>query len=84
LSDTFDSFRAVAVKLVTIVAALLLMIAADPAVAPAAAAGQQAERVEVGDTAIDFTLQSIDGQTYRLGDLRGEKTAIIIFFRGTW
>lgn len=50
----------------------------------AAATGQQAERVAVGDTAIDFTMQSIDGETYTLSDLRGEKNAIVIFFRGTW
>lgn len=44
----------------------------------------QAERVAVGDEAIDFALESIDGASYRLSDLRGDKNAIVIFFRGTW
>ena len=57
---------------------ILLMSAAAITVAA------QAERVAVGEEAIDFTLESIDGETYRLGDLRGEKNAVIIFFRGTW
>ncbi len=52
--------------------------------AAATTAAPQAERVAVGDEAIDFTMESIDGETYRLSDLRGEKNAIIIFFRGTW
>ncbi len=60
---------------------LILSLALVPAVAGAA---QQAARVAVGDEVIDFTLQSIDGETYSLADLRGEKTAIVIFFRGTW
>ncbi len=60
---------------------LVLSLALVPLVAGAA---QQAARVAVGDEAIDFTMQSIDGETYSLADLRGEKTAIVIFFRGTW
>jgi len=44
----------------------------------------QAERVAVGDQAIDFALESIDGESYRLSELHGEKNVIVIFFRGTW
>lgn len=51
---------------------------------PQSASATQAERVALGDEAIDFTMESIDGETYRLSDLRGEKSVIIIFFRGTW
>ena len=49
-----------------------------------ATAGTQAERVAVGDEAIDFSLESIDGESYRLSELRGQKNAILIFFRGAW
>lgn len=70
-------------------AVLLISVAALTAAPQGASATQstaptQAERVAVGDEAIDFTLQSIDGETYHLSDLRGEKNAIIIFFRGAW
>ncbi len=60
---------------------LVLSLALVPLVAGASA---QSMRVAVGDEAIDFTMQSIDGETYSLGDLRGEKTVVLIFFRGTW
>lgn len=65
---------------------LILSITIPPAINVAAAtAGQMpAARVAVGDEAVDFSLESIEGETYRLADLRGEKNAIIIFFRGTW
>jgi cytochrome oxidase Cu insertion factor (SCO1/SenC/PrrC family) len=63
---------------------VLLMSAAAITAAPQSASAAQAERVAVGDEAIDFTMESIDGETYRLSDLRGEKNAVIIFFRGTW
>ena len=45
---------------------------------------QQTSRVVVGDEAIDFTMQSIDGNTFNLTDLRGEKAVILVFFRGAW
>jgi|TARA_B100002003_G_C13706124_1_gene354694 cytochrome oxidase Cu insertion factor (SCO1/SenC/PrrC family) len=63
---------------------ILLMSAAAIAAVPQSSSATQVERVAVGDQAIDFTMESIDGETYRLSDLRGEKSAIIIFFRGTW
>ena len=44
----------------------------------------QTSRVVVGDEAIDFTLQSIDGSTLNLRDQRGEKAVILVFFRGAW
>lgn len=69
---------------VAMVASFVLSILMAGAAAAPAAVPEQAERVAVGDTAIDFTMQSIDGETYRLSDLRGEKNAIVIFFRGTW
>ncbi len=42
------------------------------------------ERVKVGDEALDFTLESLEGETYRLSDLKGKKQVILIFFRGAW
>ncbi len=68
-----------------LIAALTLAIAPLMGAAPPGP-GQavQANRVAVGDEAADFSLQSIDGETHDLAGLRGEKNAIIIFFRGTW
>ena len=60
---------------------LVLSLALVPLVA---GASLQGTRVAVGDEAIGFTMQSIDGETYSLADLRGENTAIVVFFRGTW
>ena len=65
--------------------ALTLAVAAGMVAAmPAAEATQQAATIAVGDEAPDFTLQSIDGETYRLADLRGDKKLVLVFFRGTW
>ncbi len=50
----------------------------------AAAATQDPDRVQVGDQAPAFSLRSLEGDLYRLEDLRGEKNAILIFFRGAW
>ena len=44
----------------------------------------QTSRVAVGDEAIDFTLQSIDGNTFNLRGVRGEQAVILVFFRGAW
>lgn len=83
--ETIFHIRAIGGRLAAGV--LLALLAGILTVAPASGSStsaQQAERVEVGDQAIDFTMQSIDGETYRLSDLRGERNAILIFFRGTW
>jgi len=57
---------------------LLLALLAAPA------AADQAPRIEVGQEAPAFSLPGSDGETYTLGDLRGEKDLVLIFFRGTW
>lgn len=44
----------------------------------------QAERIQVGDEAPGFALPDLDGEVHRLGDLRGEKALILVFFRGAW
>jgi len=79
-------------RLIIITAAVLfaILVATAPA-APADPLGRgpeapkaQAGRIQVGAEAPDFSLESIDGHAYRLSDLRGEKNALIIFFRGSW
>lgn len=50
----------------------------------AAAAAQQPDRVEVGQEAPRFELDSLDGEPVSLESLRGESALILIFFRGTW
>ena len=42
------------------------------------------KRVQVGEVAPDFTLRTPDGSSHRLSELRGRKTLVLIFFRGTW
>ncbi len=42
------------------------------------------KRVQVGEVAPDFTLRTPDGSSRRLSELRGRKTLVLIFFRGTW
>ena len=76
----------------TVAGVLLAFFAATASVAPADPLGlapdaspeAQAEPIQVGAEAPDFSLESIDGQASRLSDLRGEKSAVIIFFRGSW
>ncbi len=40
--------------------------------------------VAVGSEAPGFRLQDTDGSLHRLGDLRGKRNLVLIFFRGTW
>ena len=42
------------------------------------------ERVKVGQLAPDFTLENVDGKTLTLSDLRGKKSAVLVFYRGYW
>jgi len=44
----------------------------------------QPDRVEVGQEAPLFELDSLDGEPVSLASLRGESPLILIFFRGTW
>ncbi|MEM7585084.1 MAG: redoxin domain-containing protein [Acidobacteriota bacterium] len=70
-------------------ASLALMIALVPAADLAAEGSQaaeasQAERVQVGQAAPDFTLPDPDGTDHSLSTLRGEKNLLMVFFRGAW
>jgi hypothetical protein len=49
-----------------------------------AAAGEKAVRVEVGQEAPDMTLPDLGGETHTLASLRGEKNAVLVFYRGGW
>lgn len=45
---------------------------------------EQPDRVEVGQEALVFELESLDGARLSLAALRGEAPLVLIFFRGTW
>lgn len=42
------------------------------------------ERVRVGETAPDFTLENLDGNRISLSEFRGKKNVILVFYRGQW
>ena len=42
------------------------------------------ERVKVGQSAPDFTLQSHDRKNISLSDYRGKKSVVLVFYRGHW
>jgi cytochrome oxidase Cu insertion factor (SCO1/SenC/PrrC family) len=42
------------------------------------------DRVKVGDTAPDFTLEDADGNQISLSDYRGKKSVVLVFYRGYW
>lgn len=54
----------------------------DDASTPPAAEGEIVPGVNVGDTAVDFTLTTLDGQTVKLSDYRGKK--VLLNFWATW
>jgi|GEM_PF-4960191 len=43
-----------------------------------------AARVAVGDTAPGFNLEATDHSMHQLEALRGEHSAVLVFFRGAW
>jgi len=46
--------------------------------------GADLDRVQVGDTAPDFSLVSLAGPPVTLSSFRGEKNVILVFYRGHW
>jgi cytochrome oxidase Cu insertion factor (SCO1/SenC/PrrC family) len=42
------------------------------------------ERIKVGEPAPDFTLENVDGTKISLSDFRGQKSVILVFYRGHW
>lgn len=41
-------------------------------------------RVQVGQPAPDFTLESLEGRPVTLADFRGKKRVVLVFYRGHW
>ena len=68
--------RSVRSYVMTLVLLAALSLAADQA--------SGAERVEVGQSAPDFTLPDLDGRQLTTSTLRGEKNLLLVFFRGAW
>jgi cytochrome oxidase Cu insertion factor (SCO1/SenC/PrrC family) len=42
------------------------------------------DRVVVGDTAPDFSLEALSGDMYKLSGFRGVKNVVLVFYRGHW
>jgi cytochrome oxidase Cu insertion factor (SCO1/SenC/PrrC family) len=42
------------------------------------------ERVKVGDSAPDFTLEAADDTPVTLSQFRGQKPVVLVFYRGHW
>ena len=42
------------------------------------------ERVQVGQMAPDFALESLAGPTVALSGYQGEKNVVLVFYRGHW
>lgn len=49
-----------------------------------AAAAPRATPVAVGDTPPDFALKDQNGDTVKLSASRGERPAVLVFYRGYW
>lgn len=41
-------------------------------------------RVRVGQTAPDFTLEGADGKAITLSSFQGKKSVVLVFYRGYW
>jgi len=48
------------------------------------AAPSRAPTIKVGGRAPEFSLASSDGRTYRLGELKGKRSLVLVIFRGVW
>jgi hypothetical protein len=46
--------------------------------------GTDLERVQDGEPAPDFSLESYAGPVVTLSDFRGEKNVVLVFYRGHW
>ena len=42
------------------------------------------ERVKVGDTAPDFTLENLNGQRITLSEVSRKLNVVLVFYRGQW
>jgi cytochrome oxidase Cu insertion factor (SCO1/SenC/PrrC family) len=69
-----------------VVLLLLLTVTAFAQSAPGAETLSPSDlnRVKVGTTAPDFTLENQDGKAVTLSEFRGKKTVVLVFYRGYW
>ena len=74
----------IAVRTMAATALLLAATALAPTSALAAEAEAPTARLEVGRPAPDFTLESSDGGSFQLSEMKDRKSLVLIFFRGTW
>ena len=42
------------------------------------------ERVKIGDTAPDFTLENMDGRRITLSEAYSKNDVVLVFYRGQW
>ena len=42
------------------------------------------ERVKIGDTAPDFTLENMDGRRITLSEVYRDRNVVLVFYRGQW
>lgn len=42
------------------------------------------ERVKIGDTAPDFTLENMDGRRITLSQVYPNRNVVLVFYRGQW
>ncbi len=67
--------------------ALSLTASAQTKLGPKDGAGLSASdlnRIKVGETAPDFTLEDPDGKPVALSDYKDKKTVVLVFYRGYW
>ena len=41
-------------------------------------------RIKIGHSAPDFTLEDANGKPFALSDFRDKKTVVLVFYRGYW
>jgi cytochrome oxidase Cu insertion factor (SCO1/SenC/PrrC family) len=42
------------------------------------------ERIQIGASAPDFNLESVDGEWVKLSNYQNKKNVILVFYRGNW
>lgn len=42
------------------------------------------KRIQIGQPAPDFSLETSEGNAMTLSDFRGKKTVVLVFYRGYW
>ena len=50
----------------------------------ASALPTQPPRIQVGDTAPNFSLKTPDGTVHQLSELHDKQAVVLVFFRGVW